>query len=684
MNLNLTEPVASQFNGDIQVQHRAADIRWSLLRTGSGFVFNFVRKSLAVAAAAIMSTAALAYSKSEECYTYIKAQDYPRAVQTGRQAVRLEPHNGEAHFCLGLGFVRSGDLDNALRSFEQSERLFSRRADLLSVYAQLGSIAKSKGDLQQALNYYSRQLALSRELGDRRNEVSALNNVSLVFSDRGDLDKAIDYLQQAIKLERDENEKGTLYNNLALMLYDKGDLPGALEYFDRSINVRKRTGDFHGYAVTTLNKGSALSGTAQFDKAGPVLQEGLSAIQKVKDQYWEAVALRYLGEMEERQGRTDVAIRHYRAALALARSGGATREAELTGQRLAKLQKMATALSFGVVEIGSKGVKAAVVTSSRDAQGRTVYETDFRKSINANVIQGVVDTGEFSMEAMDATVNAVKELVAGMKTAAPKLGQNVTIAGSSALAGAMNRADLAARIQAETGITPIFINSAQELSYALRGSVNDDIAHKTALLDIGSGNGRIGYLISQKGARPAGEVAIDLRAGSVTLTELANRARAPGEDYVTALNRVVERDLAPRLSNELQQYPVLRRHQYFVVVGGAAWAMSSLLHPDKQGPYVQLSKEDFARYFAGIANNPDALLNPKLDWISDQKAREAAQKQINAVKNVFSVENLLAGARLLKMIGDLDPFGQAGIYFARDGNWAYGLAEAQALAKSGN
>lgn len=645
-------------------------------------MLNFVRRSLIVAAAALVSTGALAFSKSEECFTYIKAQDYPRAVQAGRQAVRLEPASGNAHFCLGLGFSLSGDLDNAHKSFEQSERLYSRKNELFAVYAQLGSIARIKGDLQQALNYHSRQLALSRELGNREQEVTALNNVSIIFQNRGDVDKAIDYINQAIKLERDENKKVTLYGNLALMLNEKEDLAGALDYFDRAINVAKRTGDYHSYAVTTLNKGSVISGASDFEKAGPILQEGLTAIRKVKDQYWEAIALRYLGEMEERQGRTDVAIRHYRVALALARSGGATREAELTGQRLAKLQKLATSLSFGVVEIGSKGVKAAVVTSSRDSQGRTVYQADFRKSINANVIQGVMETGEFSAESMDATVKAVKELIEGMKAAAPKLGQNITIAGSSALAAAMNRSDLSARLQAETGITPMFINSAQEMSYALRGSVSDDIAHKTALLDIGSGNGRIGYLISQRGTRPAGEVAIDLRAGSVTLTELANKARAPGEDYITALNRVVDRDLTPRVSNELKQYPALRRHQYFIVVGGAAWAMSSLMHPDQQGPFVELTKNDFANYFANLTNNPDALLNPKLDWIADQKKREVAQKQINAVKNVFTLENLQAGARLLKMIGELDPFGQAGIYFARDGNWAYGLAEAQALART--
>jgi hypothetical protein len=97
---------------------------------------------------------------------------------------------------------------------------------------------------------------------------------------------------------------------------------------------------------------------------------------------------------------------------------------------------------------------------------------------------------------------------------------------------------------------------------------------------------------------------------------------------------------------------------------------------------VPLSRQDFSEYFTRLSANTEAALNPKLDGITDPKVKEKAAKQIASVKGVFTPENLLAGARLLKMMGELDPFGQADIYFARDGNWAYGLAEAQALSKA--
>ena len=640
------------------------------------------RRTLAGASLALISLAAQAATKTEDCFNLLKAQDYVRAVQVARQALRTQGPDGDTYYCMGAGQRNQGDLDNALKSFQQAERYFTSKGDLKAVYSQLGLVSFQKGDLQQALNYHSRELGLARELGNKSAEASALNNIAMVFDARGDQDKALDYLQQAARLEPDEARKGTFYANIALNYSARENYPKAIEYLDMAIGIARRTGNAHDAGVQQLNKGAVLTDQGNLAAAEASLQDGLTAVRKLKDQYWEAIGIRYLGDLEVARSRNEQAMAAYREALRLAQGTGASSLAEGIASRMARLQKATTAASYGVIEIGSKGVKAAVVTSSRDLQGRARYETSFRKSINANVIQGVVDQGEFAPEAIDATAKAVKELLAGMKDASPNLGNKITIAGSSAMAGALNRGDLAARIEADTGITPIFINSAQELAYALRGSVAEKITHKSALLDIGSGNGRIGYLISARGERPEGQAVIDLRAGSVTLTEMANKARAPGEDYLSALNRVVGNDLQPKLANDLKQYPVLRRHQYFIVVGGAAWAMSTLMHPDNQDAYVPLSRQDFSDYFARLSANTDATLNPSLDGIADAKVKEKAAKQIASVKGVFTPENLLAGARMLKMIGELDPFGQADIYFARDGNWAYGLAEAQALSKT--
>lgn len=638
-------------------------------------------KIVAFTCAFFIAISASAATPTESCFNYKQAQDYSRAVLAGREAVRLTPKSGDAYLCLGRAYYELGDFDLALKNLQQAEHWYSEKRDLSIVYTILGHIASQKGDLQQSLNYYSRSLGLYRELGDKSGEATGLANVASIFSDRGDLDKSLEYYRQSLNIEPVESKKATTYNNIALLYSSREDYVSAIQYLDKAISLDRRFGNYHGAAKKLLNKGSIQTSQRKFDDAETTLNEGLAAIRQVGDQYWEGVALRYLGELAEARGAIDVAKADYQKALTLARTTGATLDAESMARKIAVLQKDSTTISYGVVEIGSKGVKAAVVTSYMDEQGRLRYQTGFKKSINTDVLQGVVDTGEFSPEAIENTAKAVGVLIAEIRTNAKNIGDNIYIVGSSALSLAMNRDRLAARVEELAGGQPFFVNSSQELLFGMVGSIPEKLLYKTALLDIGSGNGRIGFLISETGERKSGQAVIDLHAGSTSLTDLANQSKTPAESYISALNRVVEQEIAPRFSADIKQYPVLSRHQNLMIVGGAAWSMATLMHPENQGTYVQLSLDDLGRYYERITQNPGALLNPDLSSITDVKVREAAGKQVDAVKKTFTIENLQAGARILKLVADTVPLDKADIYFNRDGNWAYGFAASVMTAK---
>lgn len=634
-----------------------------------------IAKTLLVGVAVtLISFSASAATLVDQCFDYRKAQDYPRAVQAGRDAIRQNGKDGAAYLCLGKAYESLGDLDLALKNFLQAEQLFSKKVELAVVYSNLGNVYSEKGDLQQALNYHSRSLGLFREIGDKSGESTQLNNVAIVFQNRGDLDKALDYFQQSINLESVDAKKASKYNNIATLYSEKEEYTKAIDYIDRAISTSRRAGDYHGAAINLLNKGSIQISMGNMDGASSSLDEGLTGVRKVGDKYWEAIGLSYQGNLAKDRGNVELAKSKYQEAMRLARSIGYNEGADFYARKIANLQRDTTTISYGVVEIGSKGVKAAVVSSYTDEQGRLRYQTGFKKSVNTDVIKGVTETGEFSPEAIEATAKAASDLVNEIRSNAKNVGDNIFVAGSSALAMAMNRDDLGKQVHSLTGIAPVFINSSQELTFALVGSVPDEYSYKTALLDIGSGNGRIGYLISPRSDRKQGQAAIDIRAGSVSLADLANKSKGIGENYITALNRVVDKEIAPRFASDIKQYPVLAKHKHLVIVGGAAWAMSSLMHPEDQGAYVALTLQDFRDYFERISTNPDGVLNPDLSYIKDPKIRESATKQIESVKKVFTVENLQAGARILKMVADTVPLGNAKIFFGRDGNWAYGLA----------
>jgi len=244
---------------------------------------------------AFLQTTAFAQTYVERCMDYYDAGDYKRAIEEGKKAVRFYPNNFDAHFCLGASYWKVGELDLALSSMKNAEKFALSKEDLSFVYHYLGSIYDYKGDLDNALFYYSKSLSLSRELGDKEGEASALGGIANVYRSKGDLDKALDYYEQSLKLKTDEKDKASALNNIALIYDDKGDFPKAVEYFKKAIEIFERVGNYHGSGIVMLNLGDTYRKMKDFKNAWYYLNEGLNRVTKVGDKYWEAVAYRYFG-----------------------------------------------------------------------------------------------------------------------------------------------------------------------------------------------------------------------------------------------------------------------------------------------------------------------------------------------------------------------------------------------------
>ena len=65
------------------------------------------------------------------------------------------------------------------------------------------------------------------------------------------------------------------------------------------------------------------------------------------------------------------------------------------------------------------------------------------------------------------------------------------------------------------------------------------------------------------------------------------------------------------------------------------------------------------------------MLNPDLSNLKPE-LRDKAKKQIDKVKDVFSLNNLYAGNKLLETIGRAYNFEKKNLVFSRHGNWLVG------------
>jgi len=90
------------------------------------------------------------------------------------------------------------------------------------------------GRKQEALRYYEQALRIRKELGDQKNEGTALNNLGDVYGDLGQWQEALGYYEQALRIHRDvgnRGEEGTTLWNIGAACFDLGRMNVALACF---------------------------------------------------------------------------------------------------------------------------------------------------------------------------------------------------------------------------------------------------------------------------------------------------------------------------------------------------------------------------------------------------------------------------------------------------------------------
>lgn len=600
----------------------------------------------------------------DACWNFKKAGDYQRAIASGKRAVKAEPRNAESYFCLGDAYYMSGELKQALPELQRAERLATGKSDLMHIYNKIGMILDKMGNSEQALQQYDRALTLARELGNNDMEASALSNVAGIYQGRGQLDQALEYYEKSVSLLPEE-KNAAVYNNIAMVYENKKEYPKAVDYLKRAIEIDERTGDYHEQARHLLNLGNTYRNMGQLQDAQDALFSGLEKIRKVKDAYWESSAYLYIGWLYSDMGSLSLARKWLKGALEMYGRIGAAEKA--AGAR-ADLQALLKPRPYAGIEIGAKGVKATVLVMTPRADDGFEVNEPYRRSINTTIIAGVKEKGTFEPQAIEETAKAVKELYDQILAGYKVDGKNLHVVGSSAVAKASNRDQLAARVKELTGKELGFITKDDEVLYNLVGSIPSDKVQKALSVDIGSGNTKIGYW--EKSGNDGKVVAVEIPLGTVTLTDAVAKAGDDPNALSNAADRVLQDELAPKLHDAMTKTPGYRNRRPVYLVGGIVWAVATFTKPGNNQDFTRLTPADVEVFIAGLSKKPDTFLNPSLAHVKDAQTRTWAEGQITAVKDVFTPENMMSGAKLLKAV--LIEMKVKEAYFARWGSWLAG------------
>ena len=264
---------------------------------------------------------------------------------------------------LGLAELhhRAGQMDEAVYSLRccrataaAAQSRTTLRADLLE-----GLIAHTRGQFAEAAEHYRRAFDLAGTLGNPIERARATNNLGNVARDKGDYEAAQSHYQEALTLWRRTGETECIaggHSNLGNLALSRGDFATARRHYEESLAACLKIGNVNGAALAHANVGilaleeedgpgaiaparaalDLLSGAANDILRGlveAVLGDGhLLAGEIGEAEKWfgkvlaefrdsthplaVATATRGLGRVAARRGESDIALRHFRQAIA--------------------------------------------------------------------------------------------------------------------------------------------------------------------------------------------------------------------------------------------------------------------------------------------------------------------------------------------------------------------------------
>ncbi len=188
----------------------------------------------------------VSYGKNyiDMCFDYIKSEDYQKAVEIGRKAVKIYPNNSYAYLCLGWGYTEALLLDLgpdfifkqndlAIENLKKAE-VYANSNDyeaLMRIYGLLGENYYGRRDLDNAFHYFIKTLDLAKRTGNKYFEALSYKYLGEYYKgiwdkDRnsGDKDLARGYYKKAYEIYKSIDEEESADIELILDKLQKPDL----------------------------------------------------------------------------------------------------------------------------------------------------------------------------------------------------------------------------------------------------------------------------------------------------------------------------------------------------------------------------------------------------------------------------------------------------------------------------
>ena len=186
------------------------------------------------------------------------------------------------------------------------------------IFDQIAVAKYYKGDLQEALEYFTDEIKMNKTINNKILLASAYNNIGLVYSDLGDKTTALEYYFKALAIDKNHGTPAkiaTRYNNIGNIYLDVSEYNKAIDYFEKCIDIYIKQKDTINIYYSYNNIASAFRRQGKYNEALQYFNFALRVIKQGKDYKSMATCLSNIGVVYQDWGRYNKALEYFKEAI---------------------------------------------------------------------------------------------------------------------------------------------------------------------------------------------------------------------------------------------------------------------------------------------------------------------------------------------------------------------------------
>jgi serine/threonine protein kinase/Flp pilus assembly protein TadD len=269
-----------------------------------------------------------------------KSEAIEKAIESYREATKLDPQYAAAFLRLGIAYARKLDLQNAELSFAEAQRLYQALSDLegvTAVHYQRGYLLNELRRVSEARAQLEQGLAKARATGNQYQQILILLKLSSVSFNGGNTTLAQTQAREAIDLARSggmENLTTRGLIDLGNAFFGSGKYTEAESYFSQALEFARKYKGRRNEARALLSLGSLYTHLGKTEEARRYVEQSLPFYRQGGYRNETSQALTILGHIYDQTGQYDAAAESFNEQLRMAKQSGNRLQEALAHQGL--------------------------------------------------------------------------------------------------------------------------------------------------------------------------------------------------------------------------------------------------------------------------------------------------------------------------------------------------------------